>query len=342
MGKPRDPRLTCRATSTARHGTAALVLGFATASAWASFNGPIHLGFGVVFVAAAVLALPGAALCALAEWAGVRHRLPAWAGFAALGSAVYCLARALRFLPPFGDSGLFIFPVPPLMTFALVSLVPAPRWRRSAVWCVALGTIWLGLSRQQLLGPSSSTAETLGGLLGGALTSLLLWELAFVLGQRSLRRAGIPPAAGPDLRKFADRAAAFRQRSGRFRPQWFGRLLELPGFAWWLGGAALFYAGIAVFAALGFPGLLAATLYIDWRIADFLGFAVRGPDAVTVRAWAAHGLVWAAIAGGGAWGAAAVAGRFDAGRLAPLRLAAILLATGMLLWAASIASAVPR
>ena len=123
------------------------------------------------------------------------------------------------------------------------------------------------------------------------------------------------------------------------RPQWLGRLLKQPGFVWWLGGAALFYVGIAVLSAAGIPSLLAATLYIDWRIADFLGFAVRGPDAATMRAWAMHGLVWAAIAGAGAWGAAAVAGRFDAGRLAPVRLAAIVLAAGMLLWAASIASA---
>lgn len=174
MGKSRDLQSTCRAPSNARHGAAALALGLATESAWASFNGPIDLGFGTVFVAAAALALPGALLCALTEWIGARHRPPAWAGCVALGLAVYCLGRALRFLPPFGDSGLFIFPVPPLMTLALVSLVPAPRWRQCAVWCIAIGTIWLGLSRQQLLGPSTSAAETLGGLLGGALISLLL------------------------------------------------------------------------------------------------------------------------------------------------------------------------
>ncbi|MBP8297084.1 MAG: hypothetical protein KAX84_13305 [Burkholderiales bacterium] len=339
MGKSRDLRPACRAASNAGRGAAALALGLAAEAARASFNGPIDLGFGTFFVAAAVLALPGALLCALAEWLCARRRPPVWVGIAALGLAVYCLARALRFLPPSVDSGLFIFPAPPLMTFALVSLVPAPRWRRCAVWFVTIGTIWLGLSRQQLFGPSTSTAETLGGLLGGALTSLLLWELAFVPGQRALRRAGIAPAAGPDLPSLAARATALRRRISMVRPQWLGRLLKQPGFVWWLGGAALFYVGIAVLSAAGIPSLLAATLYIDWRIADFLGFAVRGPDAATMRAWAMHGLVWAAIAGAGAWGAAAVAGRFDAGRLAPVRLAAIVLAAGMLLWAASIASA---
>lgn len=327
---------------------AALVL--EAAPAQASFGGRLDLGFGFLFVAAAVVSSPGALLCMIAEWVGARRRPPLWVGSAALGLAVCCLLIALRLIGPGGDSGLFVIFIPPLMTLALVSLLPAPVWRVIAVWCVAIGVAWLFVLRARNPGPSSTTVEGLGALLGGALVSMLLWHLGFWLGQRSLRRAGHAPASAPDLPGVLHHAVDGLKQSCAHRPRWISRigvpsgffrwLEEHPGLSWWLGGAAVFYAGIAALTAVGYTTLLIAMLQGELLVADFLGLAISAPNALTAGAWATHGLIWSAVAGWGTWGAAATAGRFDAGQLAPFRLAAMVVAAGMLFWIAMRASAV--
>lgn len=50
------------------------------------------------------------------------------------------------------------------------------------------------------------------------------------------------------------------------------------------------------------------------------------------------GLAWSVIVGIGIWGAAALAGRFEAGRLAPFRLVALVLPLSLLLWVAWVAN----
>jgi hypothetical protein len=323
-------------------GIAAAMFCLVADPAAASFGGGgyLELGFGLAFAAAGVLALPGALLCLLAEWRGARRRPPLLLGVVALGLASYCLWRVGSWKPGIGDTGIAIFVLPPLMTLALVTLVPAPRWRLIAVWCVAVGSLSLVLFKAQEFGSSKNTSEGIGALLGGALVSMLLWQLAFLLGQRSLRRAGIAPAPAPDLQRMLERMADGLKQANENHPEWVDRLAQHQGFLWWLGGAAAFYVGVGVLTAVGYKVLLLATLQSEWRIADFLGFATRGGlESLTFDAWALHGLVWSAIAGWGTWGAAAAAGRFDAGRLAPFRLTAILLATGMLLWLAHAASA---
>ncbi len=161
--------------------------------ALASFNGPLDLGFGFTFTAAALLALPGGLLCALAEFLGTRHRPPLWLGFAALALAACCLLLVLRIIGPGGDSGVFIFPVPPLMSLALVSLLPAPSRRLIATWVVALAVAVLLVIISQHLGSSASQEENLGALLGGGLSSMLPWQIAFILQQRARGRAGLVP-----------------------------------------------------------------------------------------------------------------------------------------------------
>lgn len=200
----------------------------------------------------------------IAEWIGARHRPPLWVGNAALGLAVCCLLIAQRVIGPGGDSGSFVVFLPPLMTLALVSLLPAPAWRLMAVWCVAAGGAGIFLLRPPMPDPTSATVQGLRALL--------------------------------------------------------------------LGGATVFHAGIAALTALGYKSLLMAALLGEALVADLLGLAISAPNALTAGAWATHGLIWSAVAGWGVWGAAATAGRFDAGRLAPFRLTAMVVAAGMLLW----------
>ena len=293
------------------------------------------LGFGFAFLAAAILALPGGLLCVLAEVIGARHRPPSWLGILALVLAVCCLLLVFRVIGPGGDRGWFIFPVPPLMTLALVSLLPAPRWRLIAVWLVATSLLGLLAHAFQQLGSATTPAEGLGVLLGGALSSMLPWQLAFVLQQRAWRRAGRAPPAAPSftlLHEFlrgAGRAGNSEQGPG------LGVLARRHGLGWWLAGATIFYLGVMGLSVLGINALPAAMLSIEWRISEFVGMALQAPDESVAAAWAGSGLAWSAIIGGGVWGVAASTGRFDSGRLAPFRLTSILLATLMLGWIAT-------
>jgi hypothetical protein len=289
----------------------------------ASFNGPLDIGFWPAFGSAAVLAFPGALLCVMAEVIGTRHRPPLWIGLPALALSICCLLLALRIIGPGGDSGLFIFPIPPLMTLALVSLLPAPGWRLVAVWAVALGVFALLAFSFGQAGSSSSREDSLGLLMGGASGSMLPWQLAFIFQQRSRRRASHAPPPAPSFKPLFQSLVAATS-SGH------------PGLMWWLGSATVFYLSVMGLSALGMNQLLMATLAIEWRISDFLGLAWLAPQSASLAAWAGPGLLWAALIGAGVWGVAASTGRFDPGRLASYRLAVILLAAVMIGWMAAV------
>lgn len=171
----------------------------AVAPAQASFGGSIKLDPAFVFMVAAVVAMPGAVISLLAETIGARHRPPLWVGGLALGIAVITLLVMLRVVGPGGDSGVLVVFLPPLMSLALVSLVPAPRWCLVAVWCVAIGVAVLLVRVTQAPGAASSADGGYGALYGGALVSMLFWHVGFWLGQRWRRRAGLAPAEAPDL-----------------------------------------------------------------------------------------------------------------------------------------------
>lgn len=307
--------------------------GFLGASAaLASFNGPLDIGFGFAFMAGAILALPGGLLCVLAEFLGTRHRPPPWMGFSALGIAACCLLLVFRIIGPGGDSGLFIYPVPPLMTLALVSLLPAPSWRLIAVWLIAVGVFALLVFAAQQPGSLSLPKDVLGGLLGGSLSSMLPWQLAFILQQRARRRAGLVSPPPPNFTALRHGLLRTWRAVGPDQPRGLGFLFKHRGLLWWLGSATTFYLGVMGLAVLGRNELRMAMLAIEWRIADLFGLAWLAPGAISPAAWATSGLIWAAIIGAGAWGVAASAGRFDPGRLAPFRLAAVLLFVAVLGW----------
>lgn len=332
VGEPVFRRASGRAATQAVSAVATLASFLCLPAALASFNGPLNLGFGPVFLIAAVLALPGGLLCALAEVLGSRRQPPLWVGFTALLLAVCSILLALRVIGPGGDSGWFVFPVPPLMTLALLAFFPAPYWRLTAVWVVAAGFAGLLVlcGTRQL--SSMPTEEGLGALLGGGLSSMAPWQLAFILQQRSRRRSGVAPAPAPEFpgqRRRFNRAVQYLKADDGLRKNW---LFKHPGLSWWLGGAIVFYLVVMALTVLGSTGPVTAMLTIEWRIADLFGFGLRATGPTLPGAWGLSGMVWAAIVGGGVWGVAASTGRFDPGRLAALRLLAILLAAAMLAW----------
>ena len=92
-------------------------------------------------------------------------------------------------------------------------------------------------------------------------------------------------------------------------------------------------------AAFGNKSLLLATLKVDGLIAGIVGFEpVAFHSAKYMSGWTVHGLAWSVIVGAGIWGAAAIAGRFEAGRLTPFRLVALVLPLSLLLWVAWVAN----
>ena len=277
--------------------------------AFASFNGAMDVGFGVSFVIAAVIAIPSGLFCGAAELVGVRHRPPQWIGWVALvlslagvgivlgiGIGKYDLqaSTAVTFIIT-NIVTLLVYLIPALMSLALVTLLPAAQWRLMATWSIAIGISWGILFQAQqgtTLGPP---AGLVGALFGGASVSMLMWQVAFVLGQRQLRSAGIPPTPGPDLRKLMGKAIDVARQVYSKPPPGFGRLIE-RGFLWWLGGAVAYYVAIPILAVFGNKSLLWATLSIDALIAAIVGF---GPVAFGsekyMRVWTVHGLAWSVI-----------------------------------------------
>lgn len=325
--------------------------------AWASFNGPIKVGFTFAFLIGFVIATPNALCCGVAELVGVKHRPPLWIGWMALGLGLIGLVGLI--LPPNLDVvhdslkansaivqriiaayillniwfvySFVIFFLPALMSLALVTLLRSPRWRLLATWCISGGVL-------ALLGGFQGDEEKLGALLGGALVSMLIWHAAFFLGQWQLRKAGIPPTPGPNLRRLIGKTFQSGRQFYTHPPVWFGRFIE-RGFMWWLGGAVAYYVAIPILAAFGYKSWLWAMLSIEALITPMMGFAPgKSGSAKYLTGWPVHGLAWSMIVGIGIWGIAASAGRFNAGRLAPLRLAALVLPFGLLLWVAWVAN----
>ena len=175
-----------------------LTLLCAMTPAFASFNGPINIGFGLAFVIAAVIALPSGLLCATAELVGVvgvRQRLPLWLGWTALGLSLtglviflggekYALKTSIAIVTFLIANivPLLVYLIPALMSLALVILLPAARWRLIASWSIAITVSWGILFQAQQgthLGPPGEFACV---VLGGATVSMLMWQVAFVIG----------------------------------------------------------------------------------------------------------------------------------------------------------------
>jgi hypothetical protein len=319
--------------------------------AHASFGGSIHIGFGGMFVAAAALAIPGAALAALIEWIGAKRPPWRWLGVLAACAAAYCSVVALG-LGGKADAVFFWFPVPPLATLALVALVRNARERMFTAWLVAGGALGAGVYRALAI-PRRDPDELVGLLVGGALVSMLLWQLAHALRQRGLRAAASgaqgPAAIGPDAATAAPNshaidpvavgatnatrpapatalAAELRTGLDAARADLGRRARTLPtGARWFLGGGILFYLAIGVMTAAGFDTLFEAMRSLEWRIADLFGLRTQSLEGKPLAVWSIHGVAWSAIAGFGTWSAAALGGRFEPGPLQPLRFAGLVL-----------------
>ena len=343
-----------------------LSLLWASTPAWASFNGSIiTFSFTECFVIGLVIAMPNAVCCGVAELVGVKHRPPLWLGGIALGLGLIGLAELTLMLNPnvvpygrkagtasvqriidhirpliFFVYSLVILFLPALMSFALVTFLRSWLWRLIATWCISVGVFgWLfGGVLGSLNRLHAEEEKILVTLLGGALVSMLMWHAGFVLGQWQLRKAGIPPTPGPNLPRLMGKTFESGKQFYTNPPVWFGRFIE-RGFMWWLGGAVAYYMIIPILAAFGYKSWLWAMLSIEALITPMMGFApVKFGSAKYIAGWALHGLAWSMIVGIGIWGIAASAGRFNAGRLAPLRLAAIVLPSGLLLWVAWLAN----
>jgi len=80
---------------------------------------------------------------------------------------------------------------------------------------------------------------------------------------------------------------------------------------------------VGVMIAAGFDALFEAMRTLERQVADLFGWRTRSLEGRPLAVWAAHGVVWSAIAGFGTWSAAALGGRFEPGALQPLRFAGL-------------------
>ena len=178
--------------------------------------------FIMMFLYAAVIALPSGLFCGAAELIGVLYRPPLWIGWVALGLSLPGLAIVfgmenylLKVGRGFGartELGnllfmlivpVLVYCIPALISLALVTLLPAARRRLIAMWSIAIGISWWALFQAQ-------SGKNLGlyppGLIfGGVGVSILIWQGAFVLSQRRLRKIAIPSASGPELDRLMEK-----------------------------------------------------------------------------------------------------------------------------------------
>ena len=154
------------------------------APAFASYS-KVFFGFKYALVFGVLIALPSGLLCAISELIGIRYRPPPWLGWSTLILVAFGLVNILHGLESAHRKNfILLYFVPTLMSFALVSLLPNARWRLIATWAIALGITCMIIFKLHQLEPSDEDA--MGIVLGGALISLLIWQIAYTWGQRKL------------------------------------------------------------------------------------------------------------------------------------------------------------
>lgn len=283
----------------------------------ASFGaGGGELGFKVMLIIAASLSVPGGLTCMLIEFFGIRWRPAQWVGWVAF---VLWIASLVAFeKASIGDKLLLLFVLPPSMSLASVTLWP--RWRLSVAWTVSASVFLLVLIPAITLNHGDKLDDIFGMLLGGMFTHLVLWHVGYLMGECWRRRARIATPAGSDfiaflllwelLRKWVAIFFQFLHALKALQPGF----TRHPGFYYLLGSASLFYVVVSTLSMLGFV----APFNNQLRVTELLGLS--GPSL----RWLSERMICSAIAGCGSWGIAAWLRLFDAGRMAPLKLAAIL------------------
>jgi len=301
---------------------------------------------GQAFIIGAIVGLPTAILCALAEAIFPRRRMPLWltglAAAAAIASiAVFAIALKAATAQPRADSRLLLlFIVPPLVALALRAVVSASSHRLVGGWIIAVASLGLAASRHP-------GGEAAGALTGGAAICLLLWTLTIsILRARRLAPPELPnadrklaPMAA--LAAASDRLAGVASAVSQAVPRgkagsWSARLKPAEsGLVWWFASACVLYCGIGVAISMGKLGG-GGWLYVEWQyVADLFG--LRSPkESRPAHLWWLFGLPWSLFAGSAFWGLAGLLGAFDPGRLRSVRFAAVVFGGALLVWTASI------
>jgi len=309
----------------------------------------LHFGPGELFIIGAIVGLPSAIVCVLAEAIFPTRRLPSWltglsAVSAAISIAVVVIAvKAAAQQRP--DSRLLVlFIVPPLVALALRGTVSASAHRLVAGWVFVAASVWLVL-------PGHSAAEAPYALAGSAAVCLRFWSLTLLI----LRARRLRPPESPGrvdtltplamLSAASDRLAGVGAAVSRALPlgsvgRWSEKGLERfrpaqAGLIWWFASACALYIGIGVAIAMGKLGG-GGWLSVEWSyVADLFG--LRYPKEFRpAHVWWVFGLPWSLFAGSAFWGLAGLLGAFDPGRARYLRFAAVVFGGALLVWTASI------
>jgi hypothetical protein len=159
---------------------------FLSLRASASFSGPLHLGFGGMFLVAFIAATPGAVILLFAEKFGA-HRKP-WPWLGATAIVVAILAAVLAHgSDPSHREPFFLLLIPPAGGIALITFVRNAPVRLLIALGLTLGGVLLGYAglRGDFPATVRDPGELLGMLCGGAVTSLLFWLIGFHLGRRT-------------------------------------------------------------------------------------------------------------------------------------------------------------
>ncbi len=301
-----------------------------------------HFGPGDLLVIGAIVALPSAVLCVLAEAILPRRRPPFWlaalAGAAAMAAVGLALFGSGATVSAGSSRASFVFVwflVPPIVTLALRGVLSDGLWRLVLGWAIAFAALVLLELRH--------VAWDLTALfIGGYLCCLIPWT-GIVLSFRARRIAPEGPA------DFGDQAVAMVGAASKavanaplFRraESLAGRQLERlqpaqRGLIWWLAGTCVLYVGIGAAISAGTLGG-GGWVDVEWQyVADLFG--LRYPRAFgPVHTWWTVGLPWSLLAGSAFWGLGGLLGGFDPGRMRIVRFAAILFGGALLVWTASI------
>ena len=310
-----------------------------------------HFGPGALFIIGAIVGLPSAILCVLAEAIFPRRRLPLWlTGFSAVSAAVsivvivFALKAAAQ---QRADSRLLLLSVlPALVALFLRGTVAASSYRLAAGWVIAV-VAW-GLVA---LGQPHSNGEATVVLAAATAVCLVLWSVTVLI----LRARRVAPEAAPGAFDVTGAVAALSAASDRLgavgaavsravplaRPgSWLERQLTRlrparTGLIWWLASACGLYIGIGLALSAGRLGG-GGWVYVEWQyVADLVG--LRYPKQfLPAQLWWRIGLPWSLVAGAACWGLGGLLGAFDPGRMRAVRFAAIVFGGALLVWTASI------
>ena len=317
-------------------------------------GGYFNFGPGALFIIGAIIGLPSAILCVMAEAIFPRRRMPLWLTGLSLVTGVVSIALVVVGMKAaaqqHADSRLVaLFLVPPMVALALRGTVSAGPHRLAAGWVIAIASLGL-------IARSRGNGEAVFVMAGTGAVCLLLWSVTLlILGARRLAPeapAGDAHVLSADVRSAMAAVSAASSRLGtigtamsRAVPQakpgsWMDRqLIRLQpaqaGLAWWFASACVLYVGIGLALSAGKLGG-GGWLYVEWQyVADLFGLRYPKPF-VPAQFWWRAGLPWSLVAGSAFWGLAGLVGGFDPGRARAVRFAAIVFGGALLVWTASI------